>query len=107
MALTITADLEDLTGAANVGSAVFTLCGYGNQPPRISGAILSTVSITALANGSGVISQVIIGNDVITPSGTTYAVTVYSSTGAFISEGRYKLTGSGSVDLSTLTPIVS
>lgn len=107
MALTITCDLEDLTGTANVGWAVFTLVGFGSQPPRISGAIISTLSVTAVANGSGDISQVILGNDVITPSGTTYMVEIFSAAGAFISAARYSLTGTGSVDLSTLTPITA
>lgn len=105
MALTITASLKDLTGIADVGSAVFTLVGFGRDVPRISGAIISTLSVTALADGSGDISQVIKGNDVITPSGTTYCVEVFSDSGAFVSSARYSLTGSGSVDLSTLTPL--
>src|SRR5580700_2100810 len=100
MSLTITADLEDLSGSSNVGSAVFTLVGYGSNVPRISGAILSTLSVTAQANSSGDISQVIVGNDVITPSGTTYMVEVFSSAGSLVSAARYSLTGSGSVDLS-------
>jgi hypothetical protein len=105
MSLTITASLEDLSGTANVGGATFTLVGYGNIPPKVSGALLSVLSITATANGSGAISQVILGNDVVSPSGTTYVVSVFSSTGAFVFTARYSLTGSGTLDLSTLTPL--
>lgn len=105
MSLTITANLVDLTNTANVGSAVFTLTGYGQTPPRISGtSLISTLSVTSIANGSGLISQVILGNDVITPAGTLYLVEFLSNTGAFISAAKYKLIGSGTVDLSTLTP---
>lgn len=105
MALTITADLRTLANSNDIGWATFTLVGFGGNVPRISGALLSTVSILALANGSGVISQVILGNDAITPSGTTYYVEIFSDSGAFIAAGRYSLTGSGTVDLSTLTPL--
>lgn len=105
MSLTITASLEDLSGSANAGSAVFTLVGYANQPPRVSGGLIATLSVTALANGSGAISQVILGNDVITPAGTKYEVQVFSNSGAMISSAMYSLTGSGTVDLSTLSPL--
>jgi len=105
MSLTIIANLADLTGTANVGWAIFTLVGFGNTPPTISGSVISTLSVTALANGSGAISQVLLGNDVIRPAGTTYVVQIFSNTGALISSARYSLTGTGSLDLSTLTPI--
>jgi hypothetical protein len=104
MSLTITATLDDLTGTANSGSVVFTLCGFGQTPPLISGHMLSTLSVTAAANGSGAVSQVLLGNDVITPAGTYYNVQTFSSSGSLISSARYSLTGSGTVDLSTLTP---
>jgi|SRR5215469_18275645 len=104
MSLTVTATLNNLAGSADVGYAVFTLVGYGNNVPRINGAVISVLSVKATANGSGLISQTIVGNDVITPAGTSYAVQIYSDSGALISTGRYTFTGSGSVDLSTLTP---
>lgn len=105
MSLTITANLVDLTNTADVGSAVFTLVGYGSQPPRVSGSVIANLSVKATANGSGAISQVILGNDVITPGTTTYVVTVFDASGAQVWSNRYKFTGSGSVDLSTQTPL--
>jgi hypothetical protein len=105
LSLTITADLKDLTGSTNAGYAVFTLGGYGANVPRVSGAIISQVSLTAQANGAGAISQAVTGNDVITPAGTFYIVEIFSSVGGYISIAKYIFTGSGTVDLSTLTPL--
>ena len=106
MSLTITANLVDLTNTANVGKAIFTLLlPVANSQVTVSGAVISQLSVTSLANGSGAISQVILGNDVLTPAGTTYLVSVYAATGVLVWEARYKLTGTGSVDLSTLTPL--
>jgi hypothetical protein len=105
MPLTATANLKNLANTADVGWATFTLVGTGGNVPRISGSVLSVLTLKAVADGSGNISTTIIGNDTITPSGTTYAVNIYSSGGALISSARYSLTGSGTVDLSTLTPL--
>jgi hypothetical protein len=108
MALTITASLVDLTNTANVGWAIFTLVGFGPTPPRVAGtSVIASTVLKSIANGSGVISQVVIGNDVITPSGTSYQVDIYSAVGSLISSARYSLTGSGTTDLSTLTPLAS
>ena len=106
--LTITANLIDLTGTNDVGWVTFTLVGYGTNVPRIGGTCnITQPVIKALANGSGNISQVILGNDVITPTGTLYEVRVFSNVGSQISVAKYSLTGSGSKDLSVLTPIAS
>lgn len=105
MSLTITANLKDITGANNIGSAIFTLVGFGNSMPTSAGAVLSTRGLTAPADGSGAISQTIVGNDVISPANTSYVVAIYSNTGAFIAKQRYSLTGAGTINLSTLTPL--
>jgi hypothetical protein len=114
MSLTITADLSTISGSEDAGYAVFTLVGFGDLVPTASEpagsgghieVILSTLSCKALANDVGLISQVLLGNDIITPPNTTYVVTIYSDLGGFISEGRYSLVGSGTKDLSTLTQI--
>ncbi|MFZ1974735.1 MAG: hypothetical protein WAU89_17950 [Candidatus Acidiferrales bacterium] len=108
MALTVTATLVDPTNTDNAGYIVFTLVGFQPTPPRISGtSCIAAAPIKAQANGSGAVSQVIIGNDVITPSGTLYQVDIYNASGALISSARYQFTGSGSVDLSSLTPLGS
>ena len=112
--LTITANLQTISGVEDVGYATFTLVGFGDLIPTASepagsgghiDVVISTLSCKAMANTSGLISQVILGNDIITPPNTTYVVQIYSDLGAYISEGRYSLVGSGTVDLSTLTQI--
>jgi hypothetical protein len=106
MSLTITASQVDLSNSANIGYIIFTLVGFGSVPPRISGtSVICAAPIKAVANGSGAVSQTLLGNDAITPAGTSYQVDVYSSSGALISSGRYQFTGSGTIDLSSLTPL--
>jgi hypothetical protein len=105
MSLTITANLKNLANTANVGWAVFTLVGYGNSQPEVSEAIIVGLTVKATADSNGAISQVILGNDVITPAGTSYTVAVYDSSGGLVAIARYRFTGSGTADLSTLTPL--
>lgn len=106
MSLTITATCVDITGTDNAGWATFELVGYGAILPRVSGSSCIALGIIkASANGSGAISQIILPNDSILPSGTTYVVNIYNASGGLMSSGRYSLTGSGTVDLSSLTPL--
>lgn len=106
MSLTITATLVDPTNTDNAGYIIFTLVGFGATPPCVSGtSCIAAAPIKAQANGSGAVSQGLIGNDVITPSGTSYQVDIYSAAGSLISSGRYQFTGSSTVDLSSLTPL--
>ena len=98
----LTADLVDLTGTANIGWAIITLIGFGSAIPRTASSILNVLSIKVLGSS---ISQNLLGNDVITPAGTTYQVAIYSDQGAFISEQRYSITGLAQVDLNTLSPV--
>jgi hypothetical protein len=106
LSLTVTATLVDPTGTDNAGWIVFELVGFGATPPRVAGtSCIAVTSIKAQANGSGAISQVLLGNDAITPSGTSYTVNIFSAAGSLLSSARYQFTGSGTVDLSTLTPL--
>jgi hypothetical protein len=105
MALTVTANLKNLTNASDVGWATFTLCGYGSDMPRTSGAVFGVTWFRAVADGSGVITLTIAGNDVVTPAGTVYMVEVFTSGGAVFWAKKYRLTGSGTVDLSTQSPL--
>src|SRR5258708_4994948 len=108
-ALTITATLQDTQGNPIQGSAVFTLCNFNPDVPRVAGtSILDTVQITANANGSGFLSALLYGNDVITPGLTFYQVDLYSgqnATGSKIQTSSYRINGSGTFDLSNLTPL--
>lgn len=104
--VTVTGSLQDLTGAANVGSVQIQLQNYGNNVPRVSGtSILVQLITTAVANGSGAFSVTVWGNDQITPNDTYYIVQFLDAAGAVIASIPYRFTGSGTVDLSSLTPL--
>src|ERR1700733_14831369 len=112
--VTLTANLQTISGVEDAGYCTISLVGFGDSIPLASEpagsgghieVVLSTLSCKAIAGTNGLISQVLFGNDVITPPHTTYVVQIFSDLGGFISEGRYSITGSGSVDLSTLVQI--
>ena len=111
-AITLTATLQDIFGAAGGSVAnpcrlCITLCGYGSELPRIAGtSMLARVGPTYLQSSNGVFSTPIWGNDAITPSGTYYTVEVIDAKGNVVQCDAYQLTGSGTQDLSTLTPAV-
>lgn len=105
--ITVTGNLEDILGNLNGTAVQFTLCNYGGNPPRVSGtAIVAGVQYTAQCT-SGAFSVTLWGNDVIVPAGTFYTVTFLSSTGASLGTYAYQFTGTGSVDISQLSPLVA
>jgi hypothetical protein len=107
-AITVVGTLTDLTGAANAGSVVFRLVNYGNLAPVISGtSILAQVVNTATANGSGAFTITLWGNDAISPSGTYYEVSFLNAASGETVTVAYRFTGSGSFDISSLSPLVS
>jgi hypothetical protein len=104
--ITITANLQQVTGSIDAASAVFELVNFGSTVPRISGTcLILQISTKAVADGSGNISVTLWGNDVITPAGTYYTVTYYNESGGQVAKVPYQFVGSGSFDLSTLIPI--
>jgi hypothetical protein len=54
MSLTVTVTLQDLTGAANVGSAMFTLVGLGFAPRRAEPFSPFSFCSPILKSGNGV-----------------------------------------------------
>ena len=111
-AFTLTGTFSSLTGSAE-GIVRLTLVAqqYGGQynssfssAPRVNGtAMLAPITYeSALASS---FSVTVFGNDVITPAPTVYLITIEDADGNTVASGLYNLTGSGSNDLSTLTPI--
>jgi hypothetical protein len=100
-ALTLTATLQSIEGAADAGSALLiTLCGFGQELPHIAGtSMLAKIKQFVLAT-SGTISIPIWGNDVISPAGTYYSVAVLDDAKNVVQSGIYQFTGSGTIDLS-------
>lgn len=104
--VTITWNSLTLSGVSDpVSQITFELANFGNSLPCVPGTgVISPTIITATAvSGEG--SVELWGNDVISPSGTYYVVTFISSSGNFIAKLPYQFVGTGSFDLSTLTPL--
>lgn len=109
--ITLTITLDDLSGNA-VGSTSnpayiqIMLCGYGPYLPRVVGtAMLGSVN-TALTIPYQSLPLIIKlwGNDVIIPVGTYYSIAILDSNKNVIQAAAYVFTGSGTFDLSNLSP---
>jgi hypothetical protein len=106
-ALTVTGTLNDIFGNADVGSSViFQLCNYGPNLPRIanSNLLAKTRPSAVVVDNTGAFSQKLYGNDVITPAGTYYSLSVEDENESRIQTQAYQFTGSGSIDISGLIP---
>jgi hypothetical protein len=107
-AATITGKLVNIIGAnaAEEGSVIFALCGYGSQVPRVTDtavvARLTTLQVEADQNG--VIQAQLWGNDWITPPGTYYTATVLDDNGDVQQCNAYVFLGDQSYDLGTTQP---
>jgi hypothetical protein len=109
-AITLVATLQDVSGndigsAANPAALRIALCGFGDQIPRIVGTcvIAQPGPIFVQAEGSQ-ISLPVWGNDAITPAGTFYDIALLDGNGNVVQSDTYQLTGSGTQELSALTP---
>lgn len=112
--ITLTATMQDFTGAlqgsvagAGPSRLCIGLCAFGNQIPRIPGtAVIGRPGPIYTDSTSGSFSVNLYGNDVIFPINQTYyAISLLDPNGNVVQTGAYQLTGSGTVDLSSLTPI--
>lgn len=103
--VTLTATLQNLSGAAGAGSSLLiTLAGYGNAVPVVIGsATLATLTQT-VPFVSGSLSVALFGNDVISPAGTYYCIQLLDTNGNISAAQNFQLVGSGTFDLSALTP---
>jgi hypothetical protein len=107
--ITLTASLETILGGAGLAGYIeITLCNYGPVPPRIIGTgMLADAGIPKLEGPGASFSIRLYGNDQITPDGTYYSITIYDETKQPIQTANYILDGSGTFDLSNLSPIVN
>lgn len=112
--ITLIANLLDYSGA-QIGSTSrpaylrIQLCGFGQSLPRVSGSgVLGRVwsNPQDIPYTGAQVSVPLFGNDVIIPAGTFYAISVLDSNLNVIQAATYQVTGSGTVDLSSLSPIV-
>jgi hypothetical protein len=107
---TLTATLEDITGqpagsTANPAKLLIQLCNHGLYLPAIAGDNNQTEISKEFLSTGGQIAVPLWGNDLINPAGTYYAITVIDGLGRVVQCAAYLITGSGTHDLSTLTPI--
>ncbi|MGA9668394.1 MAG: hypothetical protein WBQ94_04255 [Terracidiphilus sp.] len=111
--ITLTATLEDLTGAAAGSTASpaklrITLCGFGPVLPEIAGtAMLARVGPFSIFSTGGAISTALWGNDQISPSGTYYSIEILDGEDNVVQCGAYVFTGPGgtTIDLSNAPQI--
>jgi hypothetical protein len=107
---TLTATLEDLTGAAagstaNPAKLRICLCGFGPALPRIAGTtMVAKCGPTDFFSTGAALSIELWGNDQITPAGTYYSIEILDGEDNVVQCGAYVLTGSGG-DLSSLPPV--
>lgn len=109
--ITLTANLATiLAGTLEKGYLRVTLCGYGPQCPAAAGHMLADAGVPQLVgpqtDAGTPLSINLYGNDVITPVNTFYEVAVLDENQDVVQANNYTLTGSGSQDLSGLTPII-
>lgn len=105
--ITLNALLQTILGTVNAGSLRITLCGFGNGVPSVAGtSILGEIQKDAVANGSGVVTADLYGNDVISPAGTFYCIQTIAANGNVTSSQTYEFEGDEDVELSSQVPIV-
>lgn len=102
--LTVTGNLQDLTGANNAGYVLFDLINFGDFIPRVIGTTnIVNRKIEVAADASGNISTQLWGNDNINPAGTLYYICVLDNTKVPIQCDTYSLTGTNA-DLNSISP---
>lgn len=109
--ITLNATLQDVTGALtgsaqNPSKIAIALCGYGPFLPRIAGtSMLARVGPIYIESSNGNFTTLLWGNDVITPAGTYYTISLLDGQGNVVQTGAYQFTGTGTYDLSSFPPI--
>jgi len=111
--ITLTATLSDFTGTAagstaNPAKLRIALCGFGQQIPQVAGtATIAKPGPFDVTSTGGQISVLLYGNDVISPTGTYYTVTVLDGENNAVQCAAYQFTGTQTIDLSAARPIVN
>lgn len=108
--ITLTINLDDLQGTA-VGSTSIpayvriALCNYGPFLPRINGtAMIARVGPYDIPYTGSPLTVNLWGNDVITPPGTYYAISILDAKHNVLQTAAYVFNGTVNADLSTISP---
>lgn len=101
---TLTGNFESISGAST-GYIQLELAGYYAQAPRVAGTGMIAQKFYQSPVGAS-FSVTLFANDQIVPGSTFYKISVFRGDGTpvFVN-GNYRLTGSGTNDLSTLTSL--
>lgn len=104
--ITLTGNFESLTGSGN-GYVIVTLVNYGTNIPRLYGGGVIVNPVYQTSPGAN-FSVNLWGNDAITPANTYYQVAFYGAGAgqSLIATEIYQFNGSGTFDLSGMSPIV-
>jgi hypothetical protein len=110
--ITLNAKLQDLSGdsagsTANPAILRIALAGFGLTLPCIPGTsnVAQPGPEDYLDSGTGAQAK-LWGNDVIFPAGTYYAITLLDGDGNVLQTGRYRFTGTQTLDLSEAPQLV-
>ena len=102
---TISGDAIDIFNIdAGSGSLDVALCGYGGQVPRGPQGILPNAENSVTIDDQGQYSFEVAGNDIITPAGTYYTVTVRNANGDIVQVNAYVFADSQAYDLNIAIP---
>lgn len=112
--ITLTATLDDLTGAAAGSTATpsklrITLCNFGMVLPTIVGtAMLAKVGPFAIYSTGSAISTLLWGNDQISPANTFYSIEILDGEDNVVQCGAYQFTGGpATIDLSNAVQLTA
>lgn len=106
--ITVTVNLDSLLGIPNVnGTMTVELLGISDGIARVPGTCILVITKWSVTSDiSGFCTITFYGNDVISPANTYYKITVTDSTETMSVFDFYQFSGTGTFDLTTLTPFV-
>jgi len=89
------------------GALILTLCGYGQNLPRILGtSMLAKIGPRKYVLPTGIAAIPLWGNDAIFPAGTFYSIAMMDDKQNVVQCGNYQFIGTGSQDLSNAIQIL-
>lgn len=105
---TITGNLKTSSTDPVQGQVEVMLCGYGSRVPRVNGTgLVARITDTAdiPVDSSGAFTFNVYGNDLISPAGTYYAVTIRDDNGDIAQINAYRfLSTTPTYDLDLIDP---
>jgi len=109
--ITLTVKLYDYQGnvigsLSNPAYLRIALCGYGQTLPCVPGAGMVGGLGGEIPFVGSSLNVLLWGNDVITPAGTYYAISILDENRNVVQSGIYQFTGTQTIDLSDATQIV-